>query len=903
MTGVAGIGKTRVIEAVVADALTLGLAVAPGRATELDRVAPPRTLLSALRSCRPKTIDLSGLEDADANRFRYLDRLGEALEEYVARQPLLVAIDDAQWSDEFSALALRVLVPALASSPVRWLVARRPAPTPSAAREAIDWLVGEGATEVRLAPLDEESVSRLCAHVLDAPVDATVLTLAGRGQGNPFLVEQLLRGLNAVGQIQVSEGVATVVGDELPSSFLSAVEQRLRSLSAPALRLLDAGSVFGRPFTIHGAAALCGVRPSELVPAATEAMAAGVLIENDTQLEFAHDLLRQAIYNNMPGPARATMHREAASVVRDEGCSAVEIAEHLVRGGRTGDRAAVEVLRRAATEVAARAPSTAADLILRALDMLGEHDEERFRLCADAVRLLASAGRLVEASDLGEAALHHGLDAGTEATLLFGLAEAQKHAGQNRAAVDYTVRALARPNVPEPVRARLHAIASHALLYVDDMPAADRAGAEADRLGAATGETGASVFGCTARSVVARAEGRLDDALAHARHAVDLADAAGGEARHRHPRIWLGGALAALDRFDEADSAYQTGRAEAEQLGTAWSQPLWHFYRAGLLLSRADLDEAVAEAEAGLRIAEQLTARQLGVPILGLLTRVAVLRAQLPVARNHLRRMQRLLDDGITAAPEDVAWSIATLQEADGSFQPALSTLADLYHRLPGRQLLLSNDPAAAPTLVRLALAAGAPERARATVAAARSLAHANPSVASLAGGAAHAEGLLRRDLDALRESVDAFRRSPRPLARASALEDTGLAEHGAGDRARAVELLEEALDIAGAAGARRSTARLEKRLRRLGVRLRPGARERPPPTPFGGLTPAELRVARLVAQGLTNGETAKELVISHHTVDSHLRSAFAKLGINSRVELTRLIVEHDGPSTPPNIP
>jgi len=84
-------------------------------------------------------------------------------------------------------------------------------------------------------------------------------------------------------------------------------------------------------------------------------------------------------------------------------------------------------------------------------------------------------------------------------------------------------------------------------------------------------------------------------------------------------------------------------------------------------------------------------------------------------------------------------------------------------------------------------------------------------------------------------------------------------------------------------------------------VRLRPGVRKGPPTTPFGGLTPAELRVARLVAQGLTNGETAKALVVSPHTVDSHLRSAFGKLGINSRVELTRLIVEHDSGST--NIP
>ena len=59
-------------------------------------------------------------------------------------------------------------------------------------------------------------------------------------------------------------------------------------------------------------------------------------------------------------------------------------------------------------------------------------------------------------------------------------------------------------------------------------------------------------------------------------------------------------------------------------------------------------------------------------------------------------------------------------------------------------------------------------------------------------------------------------------------------------------------------------------------------------------MTDSELGVARLVAQGLTNREVAEKLFVSPHTVNSHLRQIFAKLNINSRVELTRLSVNHD---------
>ena len=181
--------------------------------------------------------------------------------------------------------------------------------------------------------------------------------------------------------------------------------------------------------------------------------------------------------------------------------------------------------------------------------------------------------------------------------------------------------------------------------------------------------------------------------------------------------------------------------------------------------------------------------------------------------------------------------------------------------------------------------------------AAAARLAERNPGVATLAGVAAHAEGLLRQDLDALRTAVDHLRRSPRPLVRASALEDAAVR------RARGAE-------PGGGGGAARRGAGRGHRLRRQPGRGPAGAAPAyarhataaarasaaEARSPLAGLTPAALRVARLVAAGRTNRQIADELFISPHTVDSHLRTIYQRLGINSRVELTRIMLEHDGP-------
>ncbi|WP_030438081.1 helix-turn-helix transcriptional regulator [Actinoplanes subtropicus] len=888
VTGPPGIGKSRLLRAAGDYADERDIAVAAREAFRHDHTAPLVTLAGALRACSPPASEFGWLSDPDASGGNYakIDRLRDCLERYSNRQPLLVVIDDAHWMDELSALAVRELVPALASSPVRWLLAGRsqPAELDAPGRQTLDWLA-ERATTIHLDVLDDAATAQLCADVLGAEVDDTVLALAAGCGGHPLRLEKLLSALLSTDQIMVADGIATVVGEDLPSSFVATVREIMGSLPPEAQWLLRATSVLDRPFTIENAARLMGREPVALFDAIDQVTAAGLLVEDQDGLVFQHDLVHQAVRSTLSGSVARHLHQEAATMAREQGLPPAEIAEHLLRTGPAGTRAAVDMLRDTAASVALTAPGAAADLMLQALHAVGEHDPARPAMVAEAVGLLASAARVSLAQELGEEALRNGLAPETRTALQLGLAEASKHAGQNAKAAEYADDGLSEPAVAMTTQARLHAIRAHATFYLDDYPAADTSGAEADRIGRVH-DPGAAVFGLTARSLVAQAEGRITDAFTHAAAATDLADTAGGAALHRHPRIWLANALTSLDRFDEAERTLRRGRREAEGLGTGWARPLLHYFSAALLTVRGRLDEAVAEADAGVAISEQVTAYALTVPLLGIQAKLAVLRGDLDQARWCVGRMTELLAGGITAPPEDVEWPRARLLIAEGALGDAFELLSPVYER----PTLIVQEPRAAATLVGLAVQVGAQHKAAAVVEATARLAQRNPGLHAAAGAAAHAAGILYRDPRQLCTAVAEFRRAGRPLALASALEDSALLGRDQTDRSTVRAWYDEAMRLLTAAGAHGAIRQLQEGLGAWrGMAPAPAPVDETAPC-LPQLSRAERAVAMLVGQGLTNIGVGRQLHLSPHTVDSHLRKIFMKLDLHSRVELAAVV-------------
>jgi DNA-binding NarL/FixJ family response regulator len=111
-------------------------------------------------------------------------------------------------------------------------------------------------------------------------------------------------------------------------------------------------------------------------------------------------------------------------------------------------------------------------------------------------------------------------------------------------------------------------------------------------------------------------------------------------------------------------------------------------------------------------------------------------------------------------------------------------------------------------------------------------------------------------------------------------------------DTTPAIPYFEEAGRLASASGAGRDQERIRRRLRRLGVRTGPVRNHTAGPQGLGSLTDSERKLIPFVVEGLTNRAIADRLYVSVHTVNTHMKHIFTKLGINSRVELTRLAIE-----------
>ena len=193
----------------------------------------------------------------------------------------------------------------------------------------------------------------------------------------------------------------------------------------------------------------------------------------------------------------------------------------------------------------------------------------------------------------------------------------------------------------------------------------------------------------------------------------------------------------------------------------------------------------------------------------------------------------------------------------------------------------------------RLASAAGdAGLRAR-VLQATEGLEHERPPVALFAAVAAYARGILERDVVALVAAADVLESSSRPMLYAAAAEDAGaeLAHIGRGDEA--LDQLNAAFDTYMRHEPLADARRVGRALRRLGVERRIVSQPRAK-TGWDSLTDSELRVISLIAQGVTNRDVAAQLHLSLHTVKTHIRNAFAKLGINSRAELSRFTRESD---------
>ncbi len=388
-------------------------------------------------------------------------------------------------------------------------------------------------------------------------------------------------------------------------------------------------------------------------------------------------------------------------------------------------------------------------------------------------------------------------------------------------------------------------------------------------------------------SHVAWGEGRAGDGLDHARKAVRVAPRDEVHARRVHPRLHLSTLLTDMRMPAEAEHQLQRVAEEVAEFGHTAYAPCPAIFRARLRLAEGRLDDAVAEAQAGLAVADEMGMHAFVLAGIAVLVVVAVHRGEVDAAAGHAQRYEERYREGARFGMAWGGWSLALLADARDGPRKALDVLHTACTDPAERRWLLMSEPDAAAWLSRTALAAGDRPAAEAVTGTAERLARANPGFPTLAASAAHARGILRGDRERLSRASAAH---VGPWGRASAAEDLGVLLTG-GDAA--VGALDRALEGYQEMGALRDAARIRARLRRLGVRRRHWTRSERPAAGWSSLTETECTVAELAARGLTNPQVAAQMFVSPHTVKFHLRQVFRKLGIGSRVELARLAAEH----------
>jgi DNA-binding CsgD family transcriptional regulator len=890
LEGGPGLGKSRLVEHAVAAARETGFAVGHGVAEPGDAAVELAVLMDALFGGAEPLLDRSALGDSHASReqrYWLLQDIQALLEQAALRQPILICLDDLQWADSGTRAAIRTLPARLASVPVGWVLAFRPVEAGSDLGRAVAELLRNGAGQTVLGRLDRAAVAEVIADVLGAAPDDSLLALAEGIGGNPFFLMELLSGLREEHLVRLDAGRATLAEARLPLRVREGMRRRLARMSPAARNVAAVAASMGRRFTVGQLAAVLDVPASGLLDPVQELIGSELLAEGREMLCFTHDLNREAVRASQPSSAVQALDRQVASALLAAGALPVEVATQLAASAAPGDEVAITTLMKASDALGGTDPGQAADLARRALDLTTEHHPLRGPLVARAAILLHAAGRSVEAQAFADGALRQVLPTLQEAQVRLSIASLFGISPEVRA--ESCRRALDLPGVPPDLRARLLALLFYNLVVAGRPGQAQELLTEVEQAVEQTGDGAARFAWELGDSALQVTRGYFEKALALADAALRSAEA------HEDPRQWQARAfrcwiLAVLDRFDEALAAVTKGIGSAQHGRQGRALQLFEASRARQLLQLGNLADAAAALEGRLSPDEaHLVLSVLDADAVVVLGRVALHTADQRQTELTAAIARVMLGSGVPGIERHAAWLLALQAQADGDPAQAGRWLTTLGEEERLSLFPLSPlDPADDPQLVRIALASGDGELAESVTAGARRRAEINREVPVFQASAVHARGLLTGDPGLLAQAVSILESGQRRLALASALEDLAVAEVRAGRNEQAIAALDRALAIHAACGARWDLARVRRRLRQLGIQRRLPA-ERRPSMGWAALTESELAVVRLVADGLTNREVAERLYISSNTVSSHLRHAFEKLGINSRVALTRL--------------
>jgi DNA-binding CsgD family transcriptional regulator len=883
LRGDAGVGKSALLEYLAQHASGCAVARATGVESEMELAyaglqqlcAPFLDRLERLPGPQRDALGTAfGLRDGGApDRFLVGLAVLSLLSDVAEDRPLVCIVDDAQWLDLASVLALAFVGRRLGVESIGLVFA---------VREPSDERHFEGLPELEVGGLDDRDAHELLATVVTGPLDERVRDrIVAETRGNPLALLELPRGwtpAELAGGFWLSEGRA------LPGRIEQSFRERLAPLP-PATRLLllvAAAEPLGDPVLVWRAAAALGIGPAAAAPAA----AAG-LVDFGGQVRFSHPLVRSAVKRAAAPEERQRVHRALAEAT-DADIDPDRRAWHLAHATAGLDEDVAAELERLAGRARARGglgggaafreraveltpdPRRRAQRALRAANCKHQAGAEDAALRLLAVANAGPLNELEQArAQLLYAQITFVMTRGRDAPPL--LVEAAKR-------LEPLDPRLARETYLEAFAAALSADrlvqggdpreVATAVLAADWSPSTRACDLLLDGLAVFTCQ--GYVAGAPALKVALQAfrDARLseDDGLRW---------------------LWLAGRVArALADDDAWDELTARNLELARRTGAFSALPVALTDRVVVELVSGRIGVATslaAEADAVVEATASHLPQRTSITLANWRGRdaeaVALSEARL---QEVLRR-----GEGLWLAADD--WGSAQRYNALGRYDDALAAAEQAVARGLGLSIWVL------PELIEAAVRSGQPERAAGRLVQLGEIARAAGTdwalgtharaAAMLAEGAA-AERLYKQAIERLSRI---HMRGSQTLARAHLLYGEWLRrEHR---RVDAREHLRIAHAMLADMGAEAYAERARRELLATGETVRKRTVET-----LDELTPQEVQVARLAADGQTNPEIGAQLFLSPRTVEWHLTKMFGKLGISSRKELRAALSDVEQP-------
>lgn len=919
LAGEAGVGKTRLLEACLERS---GLLALKGRTNEIA-TPPYGPLAAALRAylrsrpggladCGPLAPYLAlllpelGPAPGPADPAVLTEAIGQAFAAIARTLPAVLVLDDLQWADN----ATLELVPALASALAqeRLLIVGtyrsdemgRGHPL---RRMRNDLRRARLLREIVVEPFDQADTIALATGVLGRPPGpALAATLYERTEGVPLFVKELAGALALRGRLRPGEaGIELLPGADLPipDTLRDAVLLRLDGLPDAALRLLDLAVVAGRVFDLALVAELAG--GSDGYDALLER---GLLVEVEPgRGAFRHALTHEAIYGDISWARRRALHRQMAERLQAAGAAPLAIAQHWL-AAKEADHARAALLAAAEHACAIHAYRDAANAAQQALELWpdGAQDARRLEVLDQLGQCAQLCGMFPEAARVWRELAESRRQAGDLRALavterrLANVAELQGHWEQALAAREAAAQAFAASKLPaEAAAERLTAAAhlrsaGHYRAAIDLLSIAAEEAAQSRRL-----DLQARILGHEGNARARLGQTAEGLKLVQAGLALALEHNLASTAAEIYQR--LADALEHAGDYTGAKETYLTAFDFCQANAIPATAQLCVACLTAVLRQTGEWERSMTLCREVL--ASEHSSAHARTVASGMLGSLYAHRGQPGRAQPLLLESAALAQRIELAAMELLAaWGLALLAEMNG----AHDTVAERCRFILNRWEQIEDGHYAVPAL-RWAVSFFATTNAGAD---ARACANALARIASITGQAealsalAHALGeiaLLDGDpqqaVQQFRQALDLLRDVAVPYCHASTQFRAGIASIAAHQHDAAVAHLANAYRTARKLGARPLANRIAQALETLGEpiveRLGAGAAGR---FRSADLTRRQREILQLVAQGQTNAEIARALVLSPRTVEMHVANILATLDSRSRADAVRRATE-----------